>query len=308
MQHVDDPAAREALRTIGRRTQSPFAYEKLLQEHSQYLTPDHSDAAIDSELALLWLGRQQGTGWQPNPLAYPYLSSPNPPPTVMVMRLDAPSPDGVRKMIETALAVERNGLKGRIVIDSRGIRPRDPDGTADPFGAFDQRLRDLATIVREKTKIELVLDEKPDVLPPLPKIDDVALYCGWYSVAKYVPSMKFAPGAVGYHIASYELTSLRDATNTGWGRGLINDGVVATLGPVSEPLLHAFPAPDDFFPLLLTGKLSLAETYWRTCPMASWKMCAVGDPLYTPFKQDPALRIDDLPERLRRVFSDARGP
>jgi hypothetical protein len=120
--------------------------------------------------------------------------------------------------------------------------------------------------------------------------------------------MKFVPGAVGYHIASYELTSLRDPTNTGWGRGLIGDGVVATVGPVSEPLLHAFPAPDDFFPLLLTGKLTLAEVYWRTCPLTSWKMCALGDPLYTPFKRDPALRIDDLPERLRVIFSDAQRP
>ena len=308
LQHLNDPAAREAVRTIVRRTASPFAYEKVLQEHALYLTPEHSDAAVDSELALLWLGRQQGTGWRPNPLGYPFFNSAERPPVVMVMRLDAPSPDAVRKMIETSLAVERDGLGGRFVIDSRGLPARQANGSPDVFGAFDQRLRDLAAIVREKTRIEVVFDETPDVLPPVPKVEDVALYCGWYSVAKYVPSLKFAPGAVGVHIASYELTSLRDPTNTGWGRGLIGDGVVATVGPVSEPLLHAFPAPDDFFPLLLTGKLTLAEVYWRTCPLTSWKMCAVGDPLYTPFKKDPALRIDDLPERLRVIFSDAQRP
>jgi hypothetical protein len=30
---------------------------------------------------------------------------------------------------------------------------------------------------------------------------------------------------------------------------------------------------------------------------------AVGDPLYTPFKADPALKIEDLPDRLRGIFS-----
>ena len=45
----------------------------------------------------------------------------------------------------------------------------------------------------------LVLDEKPEVLPPN-SVDDVALYCGWYSVQNYVPGMKFNPGAVGFHV------------------------------------------------------------------------------------------------------------
>ncbi len=308
LQHPYDPAAREGVRTIVRRTASPFAYEKVLQEHTIHLTAEHSDAAVDSELSLLWLGRQQRAGWQPNPLAYPYLAAPNPPRVVMVMRLDAPTPDGVRAMVETSIAVEREGLTGKFVIDSRGIQPRRPSGAADAFGAFDQRLRELASLVREKSKLELIFDEKPDVLPATNPSNDVALYCGWYSVGKYVPSMKFAPGAIAYHIASYELTSLRDETNTGWARGLINDGAVATLGPVSEPLLHAFPAPDDFFPLLMTGKVPLAEVYWRTCPLTSWKMAMIGDPLYTPFEQNPAMHVEDLPERLRPICAAPREP
>jgi len=71
------------------------------------------------------------------------------------------------------------------------------------------------------------------------------------------------------------------------------------LGAVAEPYLHAFPRPDDFIPLLLTGKLTLAEVYWRTTPLTSWKISMVGDPLYTPFKNAPALRVEDLPEALR---------
>ena len=66
--------------------------------------------------------------------------------------------------------------------------------------------------------------------------------------------------------------------------------MAATLGPVSEPYLIAFPLPDDFFPLLMTGKQSLLEVYFRTVPHLSWQMILIGDPLYTPFRKNPAWR------------------
>ena len=84
----------------------------------------------------------------------------------------------------------------------------------------------------------------------------------------------------------------------GWVRGLLSDGVVGTLGPVAEPYLESFPKADEFFPLLLTGKLTLAEVYWRTLPWSSWMQDLIGDPLYTPYKSDPPLKVEDLPPGL----------
>jgi uncharacterized protein (TIGR03790 family) len=295
-------STREAMRSTTRRQASPFAYEKLLQDQFAALTPEHTDSAVDSELALLWQDNYPRAGWQPNPLGYPFIAAPIKPRILMVMRLDGPTPQIVRNIIADAVTTERNGLRGKVVVDSRGLAPRKPDGSPDSFGEFDQRLRELADLVGRRRGIELVHDDKPDVLPP-DSLSDAALYCGWYSVDKYVPAMKFVPGAVAFHVASYELVSLRDQTNNGWCRGLMNDGAAATLGAVSEPLLHSFPVPDDFFPLLMTGRLTLAEVYWRTCPLTSWKMCAIGDPLYTPYKQNPPLGVADLPLRLRPLFA-----
>jgi uncharacterized protein (TIGR03790 family) len=156
-------------------------------------------------------------------------------------------------------------------------------------------------LLKQKTKLQVSYDEGAEVLPAN-TVKDVALYTGWYSVQNYVPSAQLVPGAIGYHVASYEMTSLHDG-NTGWCKGLINDGAVATLGPVSEPYLHAFPLPNDFFPLLLTGQMSLAEVYWRTTPLLSWKMCMVGDPLYRPYQKEPAMKVEDLPEHLRAPSS-----
>ena len=66
--------------------------------------------------------------------------------------------------------------------------------------------------------------------------------------------------------------------------------MAATLGPVAEPYLFSFPLPDQFFPLLMTGKLTLLEVYFLTVPQVSWMQILIGDPLYQPFKDHPAIR------------------
>jgi hypothetical protein len=74
------------------------------------------------------------------------------------------------------------------------------------------------------------------------------------------------------------------------------------VGPVAEPYLHSFPLQEEFFPLLMTGKLPLAEVYWTTTPLTSWMQTCIGDPLYTPFARNPALKVDDLPPLLRSTI------
>jgi uncharacterized protein (TIGR03790 family) len=64
---------------------------------------------------------------------------------------------------------------------------------------------------------------------------------------------------------------------------MIEEGVAATIGPVEEPYVQAFPLPTLFFPYLVEGKLTLAECYLLSLPHLSWKMVLIGDPLYRPF-------------------------
>jgi uncharacterized protein (TIGR03790 family) len=256
-------------------------------------------------LSLVWWPTYVRPQWEPNVLNYRNRGM-RTPPALMVCRLDGPTVQSVRDIIATSVQVERRGLKGRVVIDAGGAAKLDPQRKQPGFWPFDRTFTNLMLILRKKGGMQLTYDDGPEVLPPR-SVKDVAVYTGWYSVGQYVPACTFVPGAVGYHIASYELTSLHDVNNKGWCRGLLTDGVVATIGSVSEPFLHAFPTPDEFIPVLMTGKLTLAETYWRTNPLASWKMCLVGDPLYTPYRTDPPLAIQDLPERLQAVF-DTTAP
>lgn len=258
-------------------------------------------AALDSELAMLWYAMGSRAGPLHNPLhasRYEAPSTQSARSALMVTRLDGPTPQSVRDIIAASLGVERDGLRGKVVVDAGGSRQLDPTGKKGGYTPTDDALKQLAEIVRSKTTLELVFDDKAELLPP-DSADDVALYCGWYSVRKYVPTNTFARGAVGFHIASYELVSLRGKQEQGWVKGMLTDGATATLGAVAEPYLLAFPPPDTFFPLLMTGKLTLAEVYWRTTPLTSWMITVIGDPLYTPFKTNPALKPDDLPQSLR---------
>ncbi|MGD0464248.1 MAG: TIGR03790 family protein [Tepidisphaeraceae bacterium] len=293
-----DSQARAGLRAVCAANFGVIGTLRVLEMQINYLTTGTTPSATDNELTLLWednYPRQRGLN---NPLNLQYRNSATH--TLMVMRLDGPDPATVRRMMQTSVEVEKRGLRGIVAIDARGLTPIDDKGKPSAYGEFDQTLRDLAQLIRLKTDLTIRLDDQDIVFPPH-SVKNVALYCGWYSVGHYIPGCDFNAGAVGYHIASFEMVSLHEPSSY-WVRGLLSDGVVATLGPVAEPTLDAFPRPDEFFPLLLTGKLTLAEVYWKTTPMTGWMINVIGDPLYCPYKANPALQVEDLPPRAALAF------
>jgi uncharacterized protein (TIGR03790 family) len=219
-------------------------------------------------------------------------------PTMMVVRLDGPSPEVVRRIIDDSIAAERDGLNGKIILDSWNKPLKRPDGSIDGYGRYDETIRRLREIVSRQSALP-VLFEQTDQLVAEKSQSDIALYCGWYDPNRVVIPGTFARGAVGFHIASYTAVSVRGLGGGLWAPELLNAGAAATLGPVSEPYLAAFPDAHEFFPLLMSGKLTLAECYWATTPMVSWKLLFIGDPLYRPFAAKPALDAQALPDRLR---------
>ena len=247
-------------------------------------------AAVDSELTLLLVENYPKVQWLPNPLNFRFDAAPAMQrfrqAVVMVGRLDGPTPEIARRLVDDAMDIEKTGLKGTCYLDARGLKG---SGQAGGYDWYDAHLVRLAQLMKERSTMKVVLDQKPGLFPP-GSCPQAALYCGWYSLAKYVASCTWQKGAVAYHVASAEATTLRRPGSQVWCKRLLEEGVAATLGPVSEPYLMAFPLPDDFFPLLMTGKLSLLEVYFRTVPHLSWQMTLIGDPLYTPFRKNPAWR------------------
>lgn len=276
------------------------SYAAILEAQRDFLMTQQNDAAVDSELAAVQWGMYRRREWQGNPLHVGADRRVPGPPTMMVMRLDGPSPQTIRRMIDDSIATEREGLAGRVLLDSWNKPLRKPDGSPDGYGVYDESIRRLRDLLSQERKIELAFDSAETVVPEKSQ-NNLGIYCGWYEPNRVVLPGTFERGAVAFHIASYTAVGLHGQGGGWWVPALLDAGACATFGPVSEPYLHAFPEADTFVPLLMTGKFTLAETYWLTTPLASWKMLAIGDPLYKPYAKNPPLMVSQLPARLRRV-------
>jgi len=260
-----------------------------------------SRAAVDSELMLLWWDKYELRGWVNNPLYWqePENVRTSAAKTLLACRLDGPTPEIAKRLVDDALEAEREGLQGKVYVDARGIG-YDPKGdTGFGYGGYDQSMRDMAALLKDEAKLDVILDDKGDLFAAN-SCPDCALYCGWYSLANYVDSFKFQKGAVAWHLASNEAVSLRQEGAKYWCKNLLEKGACATLGPVGEPFTIGFPKPEEFFGMLATGKYSLVECYGRTVMLHSWMGTLIGDPLYNPYGKKPPLAEE-------KVFASPKG-
>lgn len=250
---------------------------KQLQSDIDRISGKETDASVDSELSMVLAGDYELYRWQPNKLrnSLPGFGLD----TLMVCRLDGPNDTIVKALVDKALSAENNGLKGTAYIDSRGIATNKEYYSP---GYYDQSLRDLAVLVQFRANLDVKQERTENLFAP-GACPHTALYCGWYSLQKYVDAFDFVDGAIGYHISSLGAADLRDPNSTEWCPAMLTDGVTATLGAVAEPYLHAFPEPRAFFLELFSGRC-LVEAYYHSKPFNSWRLVLIGDPLYRPFK------------------------
>jgi len=249
-----------------------------LQSKIDRITGKETGASVDSELSMVLFGDYELYRWQPNMLkgGAPYWALK----TLMVCRLDGPDEKIVKGLVDKAIAAEEMGLRGVAYIDSRGI---EDDKKPYSPGHFDKSLRDLAVFTRLRTEM-VVKQERTEKLFTPGACPRTAIYCGWYSLKKYIDAFDFVDGAIGYHISSLEAVDLRDPNSSQWCPAMLADGITATLGAVAEPYLHSFPEPRAFFLELFNGHC-LVEAYYGTKPFNSWQLVLIGDPLYRPFKK-----------------------
>ncbi len=246
-----------------------------LQSEIDCINGKETDASVDSELSMVQNWSYELYRWQPNMLKGDILGlSLN---TLMVSRLDGPNCEIVKGLIDKAIVAEKTGLKGIAYFDSRGIVKE------DMYSRFDQSLRDLAVITKLQTDMPVEEEQTEKLFQP-GACPQTAIYCGWYSLKKYIDAFDFVNGAIGYHISSWEAIDIRDPNSSQWCPAMLTDGITATLGAVAEPYLYAFPQPGEFFRELYKGNC-LVEAYYRTNPFNSWRLVLIGDPLYRPFKK-----------------------
>jgi len=257
-----------------------------LKKKISRLIPPEQGAAVDSELTLVLNHDYSLERWQPNPYFVPFQKQRDQlafgkDQVLMVARLDGPTPAIVRRMIDDSLAAEAVGLQGRAYFDARWAPTKDPNPQG--YALYDRSLQRAAGLTEKLTRLSMVLDQQERLFQP-GEAPEAAIYAGWYSLAKYVDAFDWRPGAVAYHMASSECTTLKRTGSQVWCKRLLEDGVAATIGPVAEPYIQGFPLPELFFGYLYDGYYSLMESYFLSLPFLSWQMILVGDPLYRPFR------------------------
>jgi uncharacterized protein (TIGR03790 family) len=304
LKSLDEAASRKKLLAIRVKSGGLIGELRTLEELSTYLKAENTESCLDNELALVLSGGDYPrANWVPNPQnieTYDAVRKMRPdtvPRTILVTRLDGLTPHATEEMILTTVKTETAGLDGKMYLDARGLH-----GT-DAYAQFDADLRKAAEWIKSHSTMEVVLDDKPELLQAK-DCPEAALYCGWYSLRNYQESGQWVKGAVGYHVASYEMATLHDPNEKGWVTNLLQHGFCGTLGPTDEPYLTSFPKPSLFFPLLLSGEFTQGEVWQVTAPMVSWRTGFVGDPLYNPFKVKPRVKVEELKAHpiLRNAF------
>lgn len=264
------------------------------------------EASVDAELTVLAMNAPPTEGALKNPYFGASVRLPRftkAPGLLLVGRLDGPSDDIVRRMIDDALFAEENGLHGRAVID-----------LALKSGGFqegeDWLTASAATFQRHG--IPLYIDRHELVLRDHWPLPDTILYFGWYTMdaagAVASPEFQFKRGAVACHIHSFSASVMRDAKQH-WTGPLLVKGAAATFGNVFEPYLSLTVHFDLLNKRLLEG-FTLAEAAWSATPGLSWMNVVVGDPLYRPFAKTggTSLGNDDVRDYLLYQGAARRSP
>ena len=255
-----------------------------------------NEAAVDSELACLPVLEQTYAYDGPlrNPL-YTITNAGSLHPTnsiLMVARLDGPSAEIARGLVDKALQAETNGLWGRAYFDLRSIT--DPGyKTGDAWIAGAEEISRIAGF-------ETIVDTNAATFPASFPMDHIALYAGWYdgdvSGPFGRPTVEFMPGAFAYHLHSFSAATLR-STNQHWVGPLLSKGATCTMGCVAEPYLQGTPDIGVFFGRFLYYGFTFGEAAYAAQSSLSWQTTVVGDPLYQPFGKNSQTQHRELEGR-----------
>ncbi|HOP97631.1 MAG TPA: TIGR03790 family protein [Verrucomicrobiota bacterium] len=267
--------------------------EKVRQEFRR------NEACVDNELMLLprieqnWLrtGPYQNHifGTTNTALLHPTNN------VLLVSRLDGPTPEIARSLVDKAIEAETHGLWGRAYVDIRS--------TPDPaFKIGEDWMKGAAEVCR-RLGFETVVDTNAATFRPEFPMSQIAFYFGWYDASVSGPfarkTVEFMPGAFAYHLHSYSGASPRSDSRN-WVGPLLARGVTATMGSVDEPYLGGTPDLAVFASRLIYSGFTFGEAACAAQNVLSWQTIVIGDPLYRPFGT-PA---EELHKKLEADYSE----
>ncbi len=258
----------------------------LLDPKMKRLSDDYrvNRGSVDGELALL-IGPSDlsMTGFVQNPLfANATHDTTSTKRVIRTSRLDGPSVDAVKRMIDRTLQAEAEGLMGRAYFDIGG-----------PYELGEQWIRSASELARDAF-FDTDCETTKRLMDETDRFDAPAIYMGWYTQDVYgpwgEPRWPVPPGAIGFHLYSGSANTVRSASAS-WTGAFVRQGYCVTMGNVYEPYLSYTHHPNILLRALLKGQ-TFGEAVMRSNPVLSWQGVAIGDPLYRPFKVNLDAQLD----------------
>ena len=203
---------------------------------------------------------------------------------LMVARLDGPTAEIAKGLVDKAIQAETNGYWGRAYCDIRSIT--DPN-----YKVGDDWIHAAYDICRVMG-FESYLDTNATTIPAGFPMSQIAFYAGWYDGSPsgpfLAPKMEFMPGAFAYHLHSANANTIR-STTADWVGPLLAKGATCTMGSVNEPYLLGTPDIGTFAARWLIDGFTFGEAAYAAQNGLSWQTTVVGDPLHRAFAMIPQL-------------------
>jgi uncharacterized protein (TIGR03790 family) len=118
--HPDSPQAKTLPVKRKERQEAERKLQSLTEERMKFAHPE-SQAALDSELMLLWRWPDYALfRFVPNPLYWGFADTYRRrfPPMLMTARLDGPTPEIAKRLVDDAITAEQTGLSGKVYVDA----------------------------------------------------------------------------------------------------------------------------------------------------------------------------------------------
>lgn len=201
-----------------------------IQQQIKMVKDNDSAASLDSELACVLWPEYRRLGTVPN-LAHPSFQGSALAaryPTFIVRRLDGPSVEIAKALVDRAVAADTAKIEGNVYLDLRGIQQGDNQTVR-----FERWLQAIGQQMESVPELKVTVESTPQLFDE-GACPDTLLYCGWYSLGKSIDSFTFKPGAVAYHLVPDDASGIHDAADQGWCKYFLEKGATHVLGTVTE--------------------------------------------------------------------------
>ncbi|CAG0993848.1 hypothetical protein PLCT2_02630 [Planctomycetaceae bacterium] len=235
----------------------------------------HTEAGVDSELMCIRLDEEKLDGARENPFIEQDRALTVDDKLIIVCRLDGPTVEIARGLVEKALLAEACTPEGHNYLDTRGLPPGN-----DGYVQRDDIMEQVEGVWKEMG-IAYTHDTKPEVVD-LSTYEQPLHYYGWYAGGQTpVGAVRFHTGGIDVHLHSFAGATLRNPT-ANWCAPLLSWNATCTYGTVYEPYTIGFPYEHIFWNRLAKG-YCFGEAGMMANHLISWQSVFVGDPLYTPY-------------------------